>query len=1440
MPSMAVSESACALSTDSNSSRDNDPPRERTPPSIDAASVDAPSPRRRDEQERGFHEEPTALPECFSWTLVAPPSHPAGVSGGIAAATLGKGNGGEGAGQGGWTATTAAAARGARGGEGCRSSREASRTGASGVAEVTDPPEEVARRHRHAGTCHSREAGPLSRRQPQPRRRGWWRRSPRPNSAGRASAHKRCGGFGSGSGSGSGGSGAPPALLAGRILVAFFMSSAGARAAAPPPRPTPTPTPTPTPASMPFAIIEALSLRTRKLDNRPKGAPSGGDRYAFQFGSSGTGSESRRVGDGDGGGSAGGSRRALGLSEKTSVGSGGGSTSGSGGTSGEGKKTAAKEDNANKPKAFEALVVGGNFTLNGKSTNVAQYDPVSESWYSRFEPQLYLYGKAAGVVSDLAVWRAGSHDANPYDLLYVVGAFDTICKTCQQQYCSAGVWTGQEFDKIGDGLCGVPRATDSTMKMFASELTPTGNFFVGGTFESRVWSGEKFVDVQNVAVYQPRKNAWLPLQKDTGGGLGCNWAETRVMSLAWNDQDGILYIGGKFNLVDSEYIQPGLAIWSNQTGIAAFPGGGVSFDTPWWGDSSWVYDGVVTSLIYDDASRSLYVAGAFDRVNGEAPCQSIAVWRVDEGSWACLHEASHGFSVVTSLLYTSNMLYVAGVADEASSWAETWRAGYAFDGGAGGGDAGAAAAETNATKYTIARMSQSPTRFHGKYETWGEGDDDMGQEAVETGKGSASLSGKRKSGHRRQRSRRLSQQPRGQRRRTTDSGSRPRNLREDQQQRETGGSGGSSSSSGTHSDGGSTGFGFDSGQGKVYYAPTGGENCTASSTAKTPVRDRSSGGGDGEGEGGKGQLGAYKPMCGVDVVVSPGGDDKYRFYWEWLPAFSGVPGRINELGGGEGAFVDSVFIGGEFTPPVLVWRNDPRVGPSTTAIGAEGELQGLVTSITQMLLPPPGKKSGGTSESGGAAAGVAHPSTGHDGDTFTPGQEDNDNHALLMAMVLACMTIGVCLGAGMAFVCHQQEFMNLPWLKHMVEGRNGISLTTLAGPHGLMSGADAEFRLRFDRAMRARHLMKGHNLNIINPKEIMLHKIIGEGSFGRVWSGRWRSSSVAVKEFVFAQAAISGGSMQRNELIEEIVGEAAIMSVLQHPRILHLYGCSLTSQAIWIVSELCTRGSLRQVLDDRGFPLTPRARLRVAVDVAEGMLYLHSREVPVIHRDLKSHNIFMMEDPDGQLQPKIGDWGSARAVALYTGMRSMTHGVGTTCWLAPEVIKDAKCSEKADVYAFGILLWELATREQVYSGLSAAQIIDRVANQGLRPKAPRELDGWCLVVKCWQEDPLQRPDFREIVDVSTALLGKLGGGPSTLDVSRSLETPGTAEPLFPPSDGGSSGRQKDGGHAHHRHRRTPSGRVSRSNTPRSLSTPSSPDGVWGYTTISSNNSSIAS
>ena len=176
---------------------------------------------------------------------------------------------------------------------------------------------------------------------------------------------------------------------------------------------------------------------------------------------------------------------------------------------------------------------------------------------------------------------------------------------------------------------------------------------------------------------------------------------------------------------------------------------------------------------------------------------------------------------------------------------------------------------------------------------------------------------------------------------------------------------------------------------------------------------------------------------------------------------------------------------------------------------------------------------------------------------------------------------------------------------------------------------------------------------LIDPSEITLRHVIGEGSFGRVWSATWQSSDVAVKEFTLAQARVSasvekvrlslslggdrsrlntiesvslhchtlcefvgtlhsphlglcqghretgfqaafaGGAMHRRDIIEEIVGEAGIMAYLRHPKILQLYGCSLTAQAIWIVSELCSHGSLRQVLDDTLIPLSAEQRLRM-------------------------------------------------------------------------------------------------------------------------------------------------------------------------------------------------------------------------------------------------------
>lgn len=109
---------------------------------------------------------------------------------------------------------------------------------------------------------------------------------------------------------------------------------------------------------------------------------------------------------------------------------------------------------------------------------------------------------------------------------------------------------------------------------------------------------------------------------------------------------------------------------------------------------------------------------------------------------------------------------------------------------------------------------------------------------------------------------------------------------------------------------------------------------------------------------------------------------------------------------------------------------------------------------------------------------------------------------------------------------------------------------------------------------------------------------------------------------MFAQAAIAGGSLQTSELIEEIVGEAGIMSMLNHPKILQLYGCSLTTQTIWIVTELCSKGSLRSLLFNKQVDLSLKNKLSLCLDIADGMNYLHTRRPPIIHRDLKVIHYF--------------------------------------------------------------------------------------------------------------------------------------------------------------------------------------------------------------------------
>ena len=130
----------------------------------------------------------------------------------------------------------------------------------------------------------------------------------------------------------------------------------------------------------------------------------------------------------------------------------------------------------------------------------------------------------------------------------------------------------------------------------------------------------------------------------------------------------------------------------------------------------------------------------------------------------------------------------------------------------------------------------------------------------------------------------------------------------------------------------------------------------------------------------------------------------------------------------------------------------------------------------------------------------------------------------------------------------------------------------------------------------------------------------------------------------------------------------------------------------------------------------------------------------------------------------------------------MTHGVGTACWLAPEVILHARSSKYSDVYSYGIILWELATREEVYAGLESTQIIASVANDNLRPMVPENNPLGPLMVKCWCENPAERLTFKDIVKELNQLINNLETGTEAENVENQEENDdGSQQEVSPPS-----------------------------------------------------------
>eukprot|EP00002_Diphylleia_rotans_P015923 TRINITY_DN3085_c0_g1_i2.p1 TRINITY_DN3085_c0_g1~~TRINITY_DN3085_c0_g1_i2.p1 ORF type:complete len:1462 (-),score=243.35 TRINITY_DN3085_c0_g1_i2:187-4572(-) len=254
--------------------------------------------------------------------------------------------------------------------------------------------------------------------------------------------------------------------------------------------------------------------------------------------------------------------------------------------------------------------------------------------------------------------------------------------------------------------------------------------------------------------------------------------------------------------------------------------------------------------------------------------------------------------------------------------------------------------------------------------------------------------------------------------------------------------------------------------------------------------------------------------------------------------------------------------------------------------------------------------------------------------------------------------------------------------------------------------------------------------------ELVFKDELGVGSFGQVFRGEWRGTEVAIKRLTLKN--------QSKQLMQEFDKEIAIMVDLRHPNIVLYMGACSQPPYFCIISELMSRGSLFDVLHNSDIHLDDRTKLSFLLDAAKGMQYLHSSNPPILHRDLKSPNLLLNER--GHL--KISDFG-------LTGKAEegeSKEAVGSLLWMAPEVIRGEGYGAKADVYSYGIIMWEVFHRQEPYEGEDALVVAIRVSGEEqLRPVVSDGLhfsaDLISLMKHAWSEKPDNRPLFSEIARV---------------------------------------------------------------------------------------------
>ncbi|XP_023118944.2 tyrosine-protein kinase ABL2 isoform X2 [Amphiprion ocellaris] len=246
----------------------------------------------------------------------------------------------------------------------------------------------------------------------------------------------------------------------------------------------------------------------------------------------------------------------------------------------------------------------------------------------------------------------------------------------------------------------------------------------------------------------------------------------------------------------------------------------------------------------------------------------------------------------------------------------------------------------------------------------------------------------------------------------------------------------------------------------------------------------------------------------------------------------------------------------------------------------------------------------------------------------------------------------------------------------------------------------------------------------------MKHKL-GGGQYGEVYVGVWKKYNLTV-----AVKTLKEDTME----VEEFLKEAAVMKEVKHPNLVQLLGVCTLEPPFYIVTEYMPHGNLLDYLRECDKEeVNAVVLLYMATQISSAMEYLEKKNF--IHRDLAARNCLVGENH----VVKVADFGLSR---LMTGDTYTAHAGAKfpIKWTAPESLAYNTFSIKSDVWAFGVLLWEIATYGMSpYPGIDLSQVYD-LLEKGYRMEQPEGCPPkvYELMRACWQWSPLDRPSFAEI------------------------------------------------------------------------------------------------